>query len=54
MSTTISVRLDDDLEARFEAFLQQHRYQPDKSEVVREALNRFLDEELDADAANSG
>ena len=46
MSTTISVRLDDDLEDKFEQFLRQHRYQPDKSAVVRDALEQFLDEEL--------
>ena len=48
MSTTLSVRLDDDLEEKFETFLRQHRYQPDKSEVVRDALEQFLDAELES------
>ena len=49
MATTISVRLDDELEDKFERFRRQHRYQPDKSKVVRDALEQFLDEELGED-----
>lgn len=46
MATTISVRLDDDLESQFDEYIERQRWQPNKSDVVREALAEFLEEEL--------
>ena len=52
MATTISVRMDDDLEQRLDDYRQSLRFEPNKSDVVREALEEFLDRELaDDDAA---
>jgi Arc/MetJ-type ribon-helix-helix transcriptional regulator len=44
MATQLSVRLDDDLEARLEAYINsdRHVFEPDKSDVVREGLDEFL------------
>ena len=56
MATTVSARLDDDLEARFEAYRNRFKYPPEKSEVVREALEEYFDDrdvdvrDVDADA----
>jgi hypothetical protein len=45
MSTQVACRLDEDLEARFEKFRQDQVVTPDKSEVLRTALDEFLDEQ---------
>lgn len=44
MATQLSVRLDDDLEARLVAYINsdRHVFEPDKSDVVREGLDEFL------------
>jgi predicted DNA-binding protein len=44
MAKHLSVRLDDDLEARLEAYINsdRHVFKPKKSPVVREALDEFL------------
>jgi Arc/MetJ-type ribon-helix-helix transcriptional regulator len=44
MATQLSVRLDDDLEARLKAYINsdRHVFEPQKSDVVREALDEFL------------
>jgi len=44
MATQLSVRLDDNLEARLEAYINsdRHVFKPKKSPVVREALDEFL------------
>lgn len=54
MAKTISVRIDDELESQFDEYLSQHRFEPNQSDVVREALTEFLAEELDEAAADSG
>jgi len=46
MAATISVRLDDDLEQAFEEYRTQHKYPPDKSVIVREALEEYLEREM--------
>jgi Arc/MetJ-type ribon-helix-helix transcriptional regulator len=44
MAKHLSVRLDDNLEARLEAYINsdRHVFEPDKSDVVREGLDEFL------------
>lgn len=48
MGTQLSVRLDEDLETHLEEYRSQQRFEPDKSDVVREALREFLKREADA------
>ena len=50
MATQTSVRLTDELEEQLERYRQSHRFAPSKSDVIRTALEEFLNEELDADA----
>jgi predicted DNA-binding protein len=45
MSTQVASRLDDELEKRLESFREDQVIRPKKSEVVRTALDRFLEEE---------
>ena len=45
----LAVRLDSDLESKLEALAQAKR--SSKSELVREAIVRFLEDEEDADLA---
>jgi len=45
MSAQVSVRLDDDMRERLEAFRDDQVIAPNKSEVVRTAPDRFLEEE---------
>jgi predicted transcriptional regulator len=49
MATTLSTRVDDDLEAALEEFRLQHEFPPDKSDVVRAALAQYLSDHLDRD-----
>lgn len=50
MSRTISARIDDELDEQFDQYLGQFdRFPPDRSEVVRAALEAYFDEELDGD-----
>jgi len=44
MSSTYTVRVPDELADRFEEYLNRHEYPPKKSEVIRDALDEFLDE----------
>ena len=46
MNSQITVRLDDELDASFEEYLDQFEYEPEKSEVVRRALREFFEREL--------
>jgi len=47
MASTVSARLPDDLDDQFEEYLEQFdRFPPDRSEVVREALRKYFEEEL--------
>ena len=50
MATQTSVRLNDELEEQLEQYRRSHRFAPSKSDVIRTALEEFLQEELDADA----
>lgn len=55
MAKQITFRVDDDLEARLERYLNsdEHRFQPNQSDVVRAALDEFLpDYEEDDDPAS--
>lgn len=45
MAAQLSVRLDDELEARLDEYREQFDFEPTQSEVVRKALQRYLDEE---------
>lgn len=45
MSTQFSIRLDDDLENRLEDFRQAQLIEPSKSDVIRQALHEFLEQE---------
>jgi len=45
MSTQVACRLDDEMQARLEEFRADQTIQPNKSEVVRTALDRFLEQE---------
>lgn len=47
MADQITVRIDDDLEARMDEYRQRHDFPPNKSEVVRKALREMFDRELD-------
>jgi predicted transcriptional regulator len=51
MATTLSTRVDDDLEGALEEFRLQHEFPPDKSDVVRAALAQYLSEQLDRDVS---
>ena len=46
MATTLSVRLDENLEEVFEEYRNQHKFPPDKSVIVREALEEYLEREM--------
>lgn len=46
MATQITVRLDEELEHDLESYRDQHKFRPDKSEVVRTALREYLDSNL--------
>jgi len=46
MATTLSVRLNDDLEEVFEEYRDQHKFKPDKSVIIREALVEYLEREM--------
>lgn len=45
MSDQVSVRLDDELQERLDEFREGQTIEPNKSEVIRTALDRFLEEE---------
>jgi predicted transcriptional regulator len=45
MSTQVACRLDDEMQARLEEFRADQTIQPNKSEVIRTALDRFLEQE---------
>lgn len=47
MASTLNVRIDDDLEAQLQQFREQQRIKPSQSDVVRTALEEFLEAELD-------
>ena len=47
MATTLSIRIDDDLETRLERYREQFKFQPPKSDIGRRALEEFLDRELE-------
>lgn len=47
MAGQISVRLDDDLEEHLEQYCNAQRFEPTKSDVVREALVEFLKREAE-------
>lgn len=49
MSTTLNVRLNDDLEEQLEQFRTEQRITPSKSDVVRLALEELFDDELETD-----
>ena len=47
MARTVSARLPDELDEQFDEYLDQFdRFPPDRSEVVREALKRYFEEEM--------
>lgn len=45
MPAQFSIRLNDDLESRLEEFRDAQTVKPTKSDVVRTALDEFLDEQ---------
>jgi len=45
MSTQVAARLDDELEERLESFREGQVIRPKKSEVVRTALDDFLEKQ---------
>jgi Arc/MetJ-type ribon-helix-helix transcriptional regulator len=49
MATQLSVRLNDELEEELEEYRQSHEFPPQKSEVVRAALEEYLEREREAD-----
>jgi predicted transcriptional regulator len=46
MASTVSARIDDDLEHDLERYREQFRHPPEKSEVVREALESYLEQQI--------
>lgn len=52
MSTTLSVRFEDEAIERLEEYRQQQKFTPDKSQVIRRALDEYLDRELE-DSSNT-
>jgi predicted transcriptional regulator len=49
MASQLSIRVNDDLAERLEEFRDQHRFEPTQSEVVREALEEYLEREITDD-----
>jgi predicted DNA-binding protein len=49
MAMHLSVRIDDDLEERLHAYItdDRHVFEPNKSDVVRGAIDEYLPEDTD-------
>lgn len=50
MATQLSVRLDDELENELKRYCDQQKFDPSRSDVVRRALEEFLEREAEAGA----
>lgn len=47
MTRTLSFKVDDELNARLEAFQAQQEFDVAKSKIIRKALEDYLDEHMD-------